>query len=84
MNYQKVVNFNSVVLFSEVLKEEDSAKTRSLQVLQDDNKKLTQELDSSRQGQSELLKVNRAHHRVMHKLNLLTLDFFFFLPTAQE
>lgn len=60
MSYQKVVNFNSVVSFSEVLKEEDSAKTRSLQVLKDENNRLTQELDSSRQGQSELLKVNRA------------------------
>lgn len=60
VNYQTVVNFNSVVSFSEVLKEEDSAKTRSLQVLKDENNKLTQELDSSRQGQSELLKVNRA------------------------
>lgn len=59
VNYQ-VVNFNSVVSFSEILKEEDCAKTRSLQVLKDENDKLTQELDSSRQGQSELLKVNRA------------------------
>lgn len=60
VNYQKAVNFNSVVSFSEVLKEEDSSKTRSLQVLKDENNKLTQELDSSRQGHSELLKVNPA------------------------
>lgn len=59
MSYQRAGRFKSVISFSEVLKEADSAKTRSLQVLQDENSKLTQELDGSRQGQSELLKVNR-------------------------
>lgn len=44
-------------LFSEVLKEADSVKTRSLQMLKEANNKLTQELDNNHKGQSELVKV---------------------------
>lgn len=43
--------------FSEELKEVDSVKTQSLQMLQDENNKLTQELDNSHKGQSDLVKV---------------------------
>lgn len=43
--------------FSEELKEADCVKTKSLQMLQDENNKLTQELDNSHKGQSDLLKV---------------------------
>ncbi|TNM89651.1 hypothetical protein fugu_003885 [Takifugu bimaculatus] len=52
----------------EILKEEDCAKTRSLQVLKDENDKLTQELDSSRQGQSELLKLRNENSELQNQL----------------
>lgn len=45
---------------SEVLKEENSVKTHSLQTLRDENSKLIQELDSSHEGQGELVKVYNA------------------------
>lgn len=50
----------SSVSCSEDLKEADSVKTRSLQALKDENNKLTQELDHSHTGQSELTKVEHA------------------------
>lgn len=34
-----------------------SAKSQSVQALQDENKKLTQELDTSHKGQGDLVKV---------------------------
>lgn len=49
--------FKHLYLFSEVLKEADSVKTRSLQMLKEANNKLTQELDNNHKGQSELVKV---------------------------
>lgn len=42
---------------SEALKEADSAKAHTLQQLKEENKMLSQELDSSHKGQSELSKV---------------------------
>lgn len=46
-----------VCLFSEKFKEAVSVKSQSLQKLQDENNKLTQDLDSNHKGQSELMKV---------------------------
>lgn len=43
--------------FSEALKEADSAKTRTLQQLKEENKTLTQQVDNRHKGQSELSKV---------------------------
>lgn len=50
-------DFWQLYLFSEALKEADSMKTRSLQMLKDENSKLTQELDNDHKGQSEHVKV---------------------------
>lgn len=43
--------------FREALKEADSVKTQSLQMLENENNNLKQELDNSHKGQSELVKV---------------------------
>lgn len=56
---QNVLILHSIFSFSE-MKKADSAKTQSLEVLKDENNKVTQELDISHQGQSELIKVKRA------------------------
>lgn len=45
--------------FREALKEADSVKTQSLQMLENENNKLKQELDNNHKGQSELVKVQR-------------------------
>lgn len=43
--------------FREALKEADSVKTQSLQMLENENNKLKQELNNNNKGQSELVKV---------------------------
>ncbi len=53
----------NISLFSEELKEAVSVKTQSLQMLQDENNKLTQELDGSHKGQSDLVKVQRFYFK---------------------
>lgn len=77
---QTVLIPNSVFSCSEDLKKTDSAKKQSLRALKDENDKLTQELDNSHKGQSELTKVKRAYFLVTSKLNvqidLLTLFCF--------
>ncbi|XP_041792248.1 CAP-Gly domain-containing linker protein 1 isoform X2 [Chelmon rostratus] len=52
----------------EELKEVDSVKTQSLQMLQDENNKLTQELDNSHKGQSDLVKLKDEHSKLKKQL----------------
>lgn len=68
---QNVLILNSVFSCSEELKRADSAKTQSIQALKDENDKLTQELDISHKGQSELIKVKGAYFLVTSRLTVL-------------
>ncbi|XP_060894922.1 CAP-Gly domain-containing linker protein 1 isoform X6 [Labrus mixtus] len=52
----------------EELKEAVSVKTQSLQSLQDDNSKLTQELDSKHKGQSDVIKLKDEHSKLKKQL----------------
>lgn len=58
-------HLNISYLLSEELKDADSVKTQSLQTLQDENSKLTQELDSNHKGQGDLVKVQ--HLKNLHE-----------------
>lgn len=68
---QNFLILHSIFSCSEDLKKADSAKTQSLQALKDENSKLTQELDISHKGQSEVIKVKRAYFLGASKLNVL-------------
>lgn len=58
MSCQHFLDDSNILYFSsEVLKEAASAKSQSLEILQDENNKLTQERDNSQKGQSDLVKV---------------------------
>ncbi|XP_035514473.1 CAP-Gly domain-containing linker protein 1 isoform X5 [Morone saxatilis] len=52
----------------EELKEAVSVKTQSLQMLQDENNKLTQELDNNHKGQSDIVKLKDEHSKLKKQL----------------
>lgn len=82
--------------FREALKEADSVKTQSLQILEDEKNKLKQELENNHKGQSELVKVQhlfilfflmvctsiRAH--VFHLLGVLIMTGFNLIPPPAQ
>ncbi|XP_076586254.1 CAP-Gly domain-containing linker protein 1 isoform X5 [Chaetodon auriga] len=55
----------------EELKEADSVKTQSLQMLQDENNKLSQELDNNHKGQGDLVKLKDEHSKLKKQLKEL-------------
>ncbi|XP_044052290.1 CAP-Gly domain-containing linker protein 1 isoform X7 [Siniperca chuatsi] len=81
--YQEVLNVSKEQLCTETqrtkslcqeieeLKEAVSVKTQSLQMLQDENNKLTQELDNSHKGQSDLVKLKDEHSKLKKHLKEL-------------
>ncbi|XP_055367632.1 CAP-Gly domain-containing linker protein 1 isoform X4 [Betta splendens] len=53
----------------DMLKDAVSVKSQSLQMLQDENKKLTQELDNNQKGQSDVVKLKDEHSKLKKQLD---------------
>lgn len=70
---------NILFLFSEELKEAVSVKSQSLQTLQDENNKLTQELDKDHKDQSDRVKVQHKKNNESHNTTNLCFVFQLFI-----